>query len=206
MEFMNNPRAIEDRSMAIIEESLPELLELPLEERQVIKRVVHATGDTSYAGLVRIYPGAVTAGLDAIRAGCIIVTDVNMIRAGINRRRMEALGVKVSCYISDPQVAEEARREGLTRAMVAMHRAAAELDGGIAVIGNAPTALVALCDLIKRGEVAPALVVGVPVGFVGAKESKELLMNMAVPYITVPGNKGGSTIAVAVVNALLKLA
>nr|WP_238455593.1 precorrin-8X methylmutase [Desulfolucanica intricata] len=98
---------------------------------------------------------------------------------------------------------EQAQREGLTRAMVAMRHAADELDGGIVVIGNAPTALVTLCNLINRGEVAPALVVGVPVGFVGAKESKELLMSMAVPYITVPGTKGGSTIAVAVVNALL---
>jgi len=205
MEFMNNPRAIEDRSMAIIEESLPELLELPVEERQVIKRVVHATGDTSYADLVRIHPGAVAAGLAAIRAGCTVVTDVNMVKAGINRRRLEALGVKVNCYISDLRVAEEARQEGLTRAAVAMRRAAAELEGGIAVIGNAPTALVALCDLIKQEKVTPALVVGVPVGFVGARESKELLMSTPVPYITVPGTKGGSTIAVAVMNALLNL-
>jgi len=202
---MNNPRAIEDRSMAIIEESLPELLELPVEERQVIKRVVHATGDTSYADLVRIHPGAVAAGLAAIRAGCTVVTDVNMVKAGINRRRLEALGVKVNCYISDLRVAEEARQEGLTRAAVAMRRAAAELEGGIAVIGNAPTALVALCDLIKQEKVTPALVVGVPVGFVGARESKELLMSTPVPYITVPGTKGGSTIAVAVMNALLNL-
>lgn len=205
MEFMNNPRDIEDRSMAIIEESLPELLDLPVEERQVIKRVVHATGDTSYAGLVYIHPGAVAAGLAAVRAGCTVVTDVNMIKAGINRRRLDALGVKVNCYISDPRVAEEARREGLTRAAVAMRRAAAELEGGIAVIGNAPTALVTLCDLIKQREVTPALVVGVPVGFVGARESKELLMSTPVPYITVPGTKGGSTIAVAVMNAFLNL-
>lgn len=128
-----------------------------------------------------------------------------MIKVGINHRRLDVLGVKVNCYISDPQVAEEARREGLTRAAVAMCRAAAELEGGIAVIGNAPTALVTLCDLIKQGEVTPALVVGVPVGFVGARESKELLMSTPVPYITVPGTKGGSTIAVAVMNALLNL-
>ena len=206
MEFIKNPEAIEDQSMAIIEECLPELLNLPLEEREVIKRVVHTTGDPSYGGLLRIHPEALAAGLAVIRVGCNIITDVNMIKAGINQRLLEALGIKVSCYINDPQVVEEAQREGVTRAMVAMRRAAAELDGGIAVIGNAPTALVALCNLIKQGEVAPALVIGVPVGFVGAKESKELLMSMSVPYITVPGTKGGSTIAVSVVNALLKLA
>jgi precorrin-8X/cobalt-precorrin-8 methylmutase len=206
MDFMNAPRAIENRSMAIIEESLPELQSLVLEERRIIERVVHATGDIFYARLVRIHPRAVAAGLAAIRAGRTIITDVNMLKAGLNVSRLMQFGVTVNCYINDPRVVAEARQQGVTRAMAAMRLAAPELDGGIAAIGNAPTALFTLCELISQGLASPSLVVGTPVGFVGAEESKELLMNMAVPYITVPGTKGGSTIAAAVVNALLYLA
>lgn len=206
MDFMKDPRAIENRSMAIIEESLPELQTLTLGERRIIERVVHATGDISYAELVRIHPGAVAAGLAAIRAGRTIITDVNMLKAGLNVSRLKKFGVTVNCYINDPRVVEEVRQQGVTRAMAAMRLAAAELDGGIAAVGNAPTALFTLCQLINQGMASPALVVGTPVGFVGAGESKELLMNMAVPYVTVPGTKGGSTIAAAVVNALLYLA
>jgi precorrin-8X/cobalt-precorrin-8 methylmutase len=206
MGYIKDPRVIEDRSMAIIEENLPELQALTLEERKVIERVVHATGDISYAGLVRIHPGAVAAGLAAVRAGRSIVTDVNMLKAGLNGTRLKKFGVTVNCYINDPRVVEESRRQGVTRAMAAMRLAAPELDGGVAAVGNAPTALFALCELISRGMASPALVVGTPVGFVGAGESKERLMNMSVPFITVPGAKGGSTIAAAVVNALLYLA
>lgn len=206
MSLLTEPRAIEEKSMAIIEECLPELLSRPVGEREIIKRVVHTTGDTSFGGLVRIHPGAVEAGLSAIRAGRTIVTDINMLRAGINAGRLESFGIDVRCYISDPAVAQEARREGLTRAMVAMGWAAREALGGIIAIGNAPTALFALCDLIDKGAASPALVVGTPVGFVGARESKEALMELNVPYITVPGTKGGSAIAAAVVNALLYLA
>lgn len=206
MNFMNNPQAIEERSMAIIEKELPELLNLPVEERQIIKRVVHTTGDVSCAELVRIHPGAVAAGLAAIRAGRPIITDVNMVKAGISLRRLEPFGIKVSCYINDPRVVEEAGRQGLTRAIVAMRLAASEMTGGIVAIGNAPTALITLCELISRGEASPALVVGTPVGFVGAKESKDLLMSMNIPHISIFGTKGGSGIAAAVVNALLILA
>ncbi len=206
MEFMKDPRGIEERSMAIIEESVPELQSLALEERRVIERVVHTTGDIFYAGLVRISPGAVAAGLAAIRAGRSIITDVNMLKAGLNASRLKKYGVTVNCYINDPRTAAEARQQGVTRAMAAMRLAAPELDGGIAAIGNAPTALFTLCELINHGTASPALVVGTPVGFVGAAESKEVLMKMAVPHVTVPGTKGGSTIAVAVVNALLYLA
>lgn len=206
MEFMKDPRAIENRSMAIIEESVPELQSLTLEERRVIERVVHTTGDIFYANLVHIFPGAVAVGLAAIRAGRSIITDVNMLKAGLNASRLNKFGVEVNCYINDPRVVTEARQQGMTRAMVAMRLAAPELNGGIAAIGNAPTALFTLCELINQGAASPALVVGTPVGFVGAGESKELLMKMAVPYVTVPGTKGGSTIAVAVINALLYLA
>jgi precorrin-8X/cobalt-precorrin-8 methylmutase len=206
MNFMNDPCAIEERSMAIIEENLPELNRLPVEERQIVKRVIHTTGDLSYGGLVRISPGAATAGLAAVRAGRPVITDVNMLKTGLNPGRLEAFGIKVNCYIRDPRVVAEARAQGITRAMAAMRLAVPEMDGGIVAVGNAPTALFVLCELIRRGEVSPALVVGTPVGFVGAAESKEMLMGMPVPHITVPGTKGGSTVAAAVVNALLYMA
>ncbi len=206
MEFMCEPRAIENRSMAIIEENLPELRTLAPGKRKIVERVVHATGDVSYARLLRLHPGAVEAGLNAIRAGRSIVTDVKMLKAGINVSRLKKLGVTVSCYIDDPRVIAEARQQGMTRAMMSMRLAAPGMNGGIAAIGNAPTALFTLCELINQGKVTPALVVGTPVGFVGAAESKEMLMNTNVPYVTVPGSKGGSTIAAAIVNALLYLA
>lgn len=206
MQVLTDPRAIEEKSMAIIEENLPEILSRPVGEREIIKRVVHTTGDISIAGLVLIHPRAVESGLGAIRAGRTVVTDINMLKAGINAARLKSFGMDARCYISDPDVAEEAKREGLTRAMVAMRRAASEAAGGIIAVGNAPTALFALCSLIKSGEASPALVVGTPVGFVGAKESKEALMELNIPYITVPGTRGGSTIAAAIVNALLYLA
>lgn len=205
MLVITDPRAIEHKSMSIIEESLPGLTKLPVGEREIIKRVVHTTGDISVADLVLIHPQAVDSGLKAIRAGRTVVTDINMLKAGINSGRLESFGMTARCYISDPDVAEEARREGLTRAMVAMRRAASEAIGGIIAIGNAPTALFVLCDLVERGEASPALVVGTPVGFVGARESKEALVGLDIPYITIPGTRGGSAIAAAVVNALLYL-
>lgn len=206
MEYMKNPGAIESRSMEIIEERLPELARLEPGEREIVKRVVHTTGDTAIAALLKIHPAAVQAGLASIRAGRIIVTDINMLKAGINAKRLARFGGSVRCYIADESVAEEARRTGRTRAMVAMLKAAPELAGGIAAIGNAPTALFALCELIAGGKAAPALVVGTPVGFVGAGESKELLTRTGVPYITVSGTRGGSAIATAAVNALLYMA
>lgn len=206
MFMLTDPRAIEQKSMSIIEENLPGLLARPVGEREIIKRVVHTTGDLTVADLVLIHPRAVESGLCAIRSGRPVVTDINMLKAGINAGRLTAFGMSAQCYISDPVVAEEAKREGLTRAMVAMRRAAKETPGGIVAIGNAPTALFELCELIERGEASPALVVGTPVGFVGAKESKEALVALNTPYVTIPGTRGGSAIAASVVNALLYLA
>lgn len=205
MEFIKNPTAIEDTSMEIIEEHLPGLRELPLGERNIIKRIVHTTGDPSIAELIRIHPEAVEAGLRAFRAGKTVFTDVQMLRAGINSIKLGQYGVETICLIKDPEVVEEAKRTGQTRAMVAMAKAAPRLEGGIIAIGNAPTALFELCAMIKNGQIRPALVVGTPVGFVGAKESKEMLVETPVPYITVVGTRGGSTIAVAALNALLKM-
>lgn len=203
MDIIWDPREIEKKSMAIIEETLPELALLPVKEREIIKRVVHTTGDPGCAGMVSISPGAVEAGIGAIRNGCGIFTDVNMVRTGLIVRCMEEFGVKAHCLITDPEVVELARREGITRAMAAMKKGAPLAQNGIVAIGNAPTALFTLITMIDRGEVKPALVVGTPVGFVGAAESKDALTQAGVPYITLPGTRGGSTIAAAIVNALL---
>jgi len=141
-----------------------------------------------------------------MRDGRPIFTDVQMLRSGISPVKLEQFGIDTMCLIKDSEVVAEAKRTGKTRAMIAMAKAAPELEGGIIAIGNAPTALFELCAMIQRGELRPALVVGTPVGFVGAKESKEVLVETPVPYITVTGTRGGSTIAVAALNALLKLA
>lgn len=206
MEFIQNPKAIEDTSMEIIESCLPMLKELPEGERQIIKRIVHTTGDPDIAELIKIHPDAVASGLSALRAGRPIFTDVQMLCSGINPVNLAKFGIETICMIKDPEVAEEAKRTGKTRAMVAMVKAAPKLNGGVIAIGNAPTALFELCSLVRAGKLKPALVVGTPVGFVGAKESKELLIETSVPYVTVSGTRGGSTIAVAALNALLKLA
>lgn len=126
-----------------------------------------------------------------------------MVRAGINSARLKAYGGEVRCFVAEPKVVEEARREALTRARVAMRLATEDPHNRIYVIGNSPTGLLELCDLISRGRTSPALVVGTPVGFVGAAESKELLTTLDVPYIITKGPKGGSTVAVAIFNALL---
>lgn len=206
MEFINNPQVIENRSMAIIEEHLPQLASLPLGEREIIKRVIHTTGDLGYGELVYIHPAAVTSGLKAMQASQPVITDVNMVKTGINKNLLAKLNITVNCYINDPAVVAEAQQTRLTRAMVAMRRTATELTGGIAVIGNAPTALFTLLEMIDQKQTRPALIIGTPVGFVGAAESKELLTQYAIPHITVNGTRGGSTVAAAIVNALLHLA
>lgn len=206
MEIIKNPHEIEKKSMEIIDGLIPELQQLPIEVRNVIKRVVHTTGDPEYAKIVQISPGAIEAGINAIRAGKNVVTDVNMLKSGVSAKTLNKFGGVVNCYINDPKVAEEAKNTGLTRAIMAMRMAKEEMEGAIIAIGNAPTALFEIMDMIKRGELNPGLIVGTPVGFVGARESKELLTEMPVPYITVIGNKGGSTIAASIVNAILYMA
>lgn len=203
MKYVIDPRAIEAESMAIIDRNVPQIRALPPEERAVVKRIIHTTGDFDIAPLVKIHPRAVACGLEAMRRGCNIYVDVNMALAGLSRKTMEAHQIQALCNISDPEIIQEAARTGHTRAMVAMQKAG-PLTGDIVVIGNAPTALFSLCEQIEKGEAEPALVIGTPVGFVGARESKDLLVQLnKVPYITVLGTRGGSTIAAATVNALL---
>ena len=203
-EVQLTPGEIESRSMEIIESLLPPL-ECSDKEREVIKRIVHAAGDFQTAGLVRFHPRAVPAGIIAIRNGKPIFTDVKMLATGINRRLAEDNGCSVCCVIDNPEVARRAQLEGTTRSAASVRYLGNRLNGAIVAIGNAPTALLALLDLIDSENVIPALVVGMPVGFVKARESKEGLMERDVPYITIEGNRGGSAMAVAAVNALMKL-
>jgi len=202
-----DPQGIEARSFEIIEELVgktPGYRELAPEERAVVCRVVHTTGDLEMASSVRMGPGAVLTGIRALKKGTRIFADVKMVQVGINVSRLAKLGGEVYCLIDDPAVVREAERQGITRAAAAVQAACPE--GQVVAIGNAPTALSALCDLVERGHIQPALVVGTPVGFVGAAEAKERLVNQDVPWITTCGTRGGSAVAAAVVNALILLA
>ncbi|MBI5017737.1 MAG: precorrin-8X methylmutase [Deltaproteobacteria bacterium] len=200
------PEEIEKKSFDIIR-GLVDLTGLSPAEAAVVQRVVHATGDPAFAPILAWSPGAVAAGAEALAAGTPIVTDVEMVRAGVSKVRAGRFGVEVTCHLSDPTVAEEARTRGVTRSIVAVERAAAAYPGAVFAFGNAPTALFRLLELIDEGVARPALVVGVVVGFVGAAESKEALMARGdVPWLSCRGNKGGSNVAAASVNALLKAA
>lgn len=197
------PMDIEKRSFAIITELLGDT-KLEEENELVIKRVIHTTADFDYVQNLVFSPHAVTKGLDALRAGCHIVTDTQMAKAGINKTILGRLGGEVHCFMSDPDVAQEARSRGVTRAFVSMEKAAALEKPCIFAIGNAPTALLSLEQLMEEGKAAPALIIGVPVGFVNVEISKERIIEKArAPYIVARGRKGGSNVAAAICNALL---
>lgn len=197
------PMDIEKRSFAIITELLGDT-KLEEENELVIKRVIHTTADFDYVQNLVFSPHAVTKGLDALRAGCHIVTDTQMAKAGINKTILGRLGGEVHCFMSDPDVAQEARSRGVTRAFVSMEKAAALEKPCIFAIGNAPTALLSLEQLMEEGKAAPALIIGVPVGFVNVEMSKERIIEKArAPYIVARGRKGGSNVAAAICNALL---
>ena len=196
------PMDIEKRSFQIITETLGDRV-LDPENELVIKRVIHTTADFDYAESLCFSEHAVTRGIEALRGGCDIVTDTQMGKAGINKTVLGRLGGQVHCFMSDPDVAEEAKARGVTRAMVSMERSAALEKPCIFAVGNAPTALVSLYDLITAGKLAPALVIGVPVGFVNVVESKERIMASGAPYIVARGRKGGSNVAAAICNAML---
>ncbi len=202
--FALPPNSIEARSFDIIGGLLPPLA-FSEAEMQVVKRIVHTTGDPGIVEHIRLHSEAIRSGLHAIHRGATIATDVKMVAAGINKAIAGRFGCVIRCAMDSPDVAVMAERDGQTRAVVAMRMLADDLDGNIVAIGNAPTALFALLDLIDSGCRPPALVVGTPVGFVGAVEAKAELMKRHTPYITIEGTRGGSTIAVASVNALLKL-
>ena len=196
------PMDIENRSFEIITELLGDR-KLDSENELVIKRVIHTTADFDYADNLVFSEHAVSKGIEALKAGCDIVTDTQMARSGINKTVLEKLGGTVHCFMSDPEVAAEAKARGITRAVVSMEHAARLTKPLIFAIGNAPTALMRLRELMDAGEVHPALVIGVPVGFVNVVESKEQIIESSAPHIVARGRKGGSNVAAAIVNALL---
>ena len=195
------PGEIEKRSFAIIEEELGR--ELDPVQKPIIKRVIHTTADFSYADTLFFSEEAVEEGLNALRSGVSIVTDTNMGKAGINKKKLGQLGGSVHCFMADEDVAEKASRRGITRAAVSMEKTAEMQEDFIFAIGNAPTALIRLYELIKEGRIHPRLIIGVPVGFVNVVEAKELILTAGVPVIVARGRKGGSNVAAAICNALL---
>lgn len=221
------PEEIERRSMEIIEEELnrnyiklqtigiksnakdeeeTEFTNKPAiapETLPILKRVIHTTADFSYAETLTFSENVVTTARQAIKNGASILTDTEMARAGINKRRFSEFGGEVHCLMANSEVIEEAKRRGTTRAAVSMEKSVALGDSLIYAIGNAPTALFTLCDLIEAKKITPALIIGVPVGFVNVVEAKERLLSLDVPYIVARGRKGGSNVAAAIVNALL---
>lgn len=199
------PGDIEKRSMEIIASELGR--ELDSINAPVIRRVIHTTADFDYADNLVFTHDAVERGVAALKGGCDIVTDTTMALSGINKRVLGRFGGQVRNYIADPEVAAQAKARGITRSAVSMEFAARLQKPLIFAIGNAPTALVRLYELIESGEmVPPALVIGVPVGFVNVVEAKELILTLDTPAIVARGRKGGSNVAAAVCNALLYLA
>ena len=196
------PMDIEKRSFEIITELLGER-KLDPENELVIKRVIHTSADFDYADNLVFSEHAVSRGIEALRGGCDIVTDTQMAKAGINKTILGKLGGEVHCFMSDLDVAAEAKARGITRAIVSMERAAKLEKPCIFAIGNAPTALISLHELILNKKIDPALVIGVPVGFVNVVESKEMILELPVPHIVARGRKGGSNVAAAICNALL---
>jgi precorrin-8X/cobalt-precorrin-8 methylmutase len=199
-------RSIEDSSFAIVDREAG-LHGFAPDEWQVVRRVIHATADFEFKTLMVLHPHAVAAGIAALRAGCPIVVDVRMIAAGLSEERLAAYGCRVHSFISDDDVIAAAKAGNSTRAIEAMRKAhrLGLLTGAVIAIGNAPTALLEIVRLVEEEAVRPALVLGVPVGFVSAAESKEAARALPVPFIVARGRKGGSPVAVAIVHALLAL-
>jgi len=199
-------QGIEDESMQIIDDEVGphqyDKFQWP-----IVRRVIHATADFDFAGKNKIifHKDAVMNGINALKESCSIVVDVNGVIGGMNKQNPKDFGNKVICNISDPDIAERAKKEDKTRSQISMRAAASEMNGGIVTIGNAPTALLEVIQMISEGITKPALVIGIPVGFVAAAESKEKLQTIDVPYITNAGRKGGSSCAASIVNALFKL-
>lgn len=204
---MNNikfvePQNIEKRSFEIIQEELGDL-KLECEKEPIIKRVIHTTADFDYVDNLIFSDNVVKNAKAALKSGATIITDTNMAYSGINKKAAAKYGVDIKCFMADEDVAKEASERGETRATVSMERASKIQGPLIFAIGNAPTALIKLYELISEGKINPELVIGVPVGFVNVVEAKELIMSANIPYIVAKGRKGGSNVAAAIINALL---
>jgi precorrin-8X/cobalt-precorrin-8 methylmutase len=201
---------IEVKSFQIIDSEIGQQQRNKYSEMQwaIVRRVIHATADFDFAdkGRILFHERAIDSVFDAIKNKCTIVTDVEMVLAAINKKSLNDLGLSMACYISDNKVIENARRSGRTRSETAMRHAAKDMNGGIVAIGNAPTALYEVINMVREGITKPALIIGIPVGFVSSPESKEDLAKLDdVPFITNIGRKGGSPAASSVINAILLL-
>ena len=206
MEYIKNPVSIEDKSFEIIGEEAKEMLsKYTKEELMIIKRVIHTTADFEYGEITEIHKDAIEVGKAALLSGCNIYADTSMIKTGVKRSKLKEFKIEILNYVHDVDVYEMAEKEGITRSMAGIKKAMLQDEIKIFAIGNAPTAIFQLKELIDAGYKKPDLIIGVPVGFVGAEESKEILDQIGVPYIRVNGRKGGSPVAVAIINALFKM-
>lgn len=207
MSYITQPQHIEDRSFEIIQEIIAEIRPdyqfMDELQEKIIKRCVHTSADFDWLDILKFSATVNQQLLTALQNGATIYTDTNMVLAGINKTRLDKLGCQYKCYVADPITREIAHATGITRSMAAVEQAASEEGEKIFVFGNAPTALFRLLELYREGRLQPAAVVGVPVGFVGAAESKEALTQSDLPYIAAAGRKGGSNVAAAIINALL---
>ena len=203
--MITQPMEIETRSFEIIAPYL-EKLNLREDEKKIYSRIIHAAGDVDYAPIIKISATAIESAKASILRGANIFTDVEMVRTGINKRTLKKFGGEVFCKVADDEIKEIAAREKITRSMAAMRNFGENLNGEVVAIGNAPTALFEVLRLVNEENILPAVIIGVPVGFVGAADSKAALFaQKKVPFVTVEGTKGGSPIAVAAVNAILYL-
>ena len=199
------PDEIDRLSLQMVNDALPPMPGLSEQERYVVQRIVRAEGEPAIAQSVRFSPDAVSRGVGAIKAGASIITDVRMVEVGTSKALLKSSGNPIMTMIDAPEVAERARREGITRSAAAIRELAPKLSGAVVAIGNAPTALLALLDMVDSEEVSPALVIGMPVGFVACAESKDELVTRPVNHIAIVGNRGGSSAAAATLNSLLIL-
>ena len=200
-------QSIEDASMQMIEDEIGSH-QYNKKEWPIVRRIIHSTADFDFADKNKIifHKDAVKSGMNALRNGCSIVADVNGVIGGLNKQNPKDFGNNIICKISDPEIMELAKKEGKTRSQVSMREAILDIDGGVVAIGNAPTALLEVIQMVKEGIVKPALIIGIPVGFICAAESKEELSKLdEIPFITNLGRKGGSSSASAIINAIFKL-
>ena len=198
------PHQIEEQSFKIINQILGDRV-FNKKKEPVIKRVIHATADFSFSDTLKFSDNAVDCAIEALKNGADILTDTNMVKAGINKKLAEKFNVKIYCYMDDPEIAENAEKRKITRAAVCMEKSVLLNKNLIVAVGNAPTALLKLAELIDKNIINPALIIAVPVGFVNVIESKELIITKNIQYIVNTGRKGGSTVAAAIVNSLLKI-
>lgn len=198
------PEQIEEKSFQLIEERVP-VHSFSKKEWMIVKRMIHATADFDLVCNTVFHPEAITKGVAALQKGVSIITDTKMVKAGISLKRLFKHKTKILCAISHPEVVQEARLSGKTRASIAMQKLAPFMDGSVIAIGNAPTALFEVLKFIEQEFLKPSLIIGVPVGLVGARESKEMLLKTTIPFITVRGEKGGSPLAVSIINSLAVL-